>query len=264
MSGSHLYRQLRERDQDRALLSLFAPSDRRAAIWALFLFQNDIARVRETVSDTHLGLIRLQWWRDSLTDPPPGHHFLPALATAIATYNLPIHDFETLLYAREFDLSDTRPAHLEGLVNYADFTNTPLLRLAQQITGEKGNDVAQSLGIAYGLTGIMRAVVAHARQDICLLPQDMLDAAHITPAAVCTGNAIPALTPVLTVIGAEAQRQLDLAVGQGCVLPPLLRATHRLVTLYLRQMRRAGFDASDPAYHTPPRWLALRVTCGLV
>lgn len=260
-----LYASLRAAHPDWALLSLFLPHDRRPAVWALFLFAGEIARVRESVSDTHLGLIRLQWWRDALNAPPAQHPFLPLLVDAITRYDLPVTDFETLLYAREFDLSDTPPAHLEGLVHYADYTTTPLLRLAQRINGHTVDDaVCQPLGIAAGLTYLLQAVVTQARAGICLLPQDALDAAHITPQSVCSGNALPALSPILGNIGAEAQRQLDLAVGQGVPLSPFLRAVHRLLTLRLRQMRAAGFDPKQARYHMPPSWLALRVTLGLV
>ncbi len=248
-----------------ALISLFLPRDRRPACWALFLLQGEIARVRETVSDTHLGLIRLQWWRDNLVAPPAQHPFLPILADAITRYDLPIADFETLLYAREFDLSDTLPAHLEGLVHYADYTTTPMLRLAQRIGGEVGDDqILQSLGIAAGLTRSMQHVVSQARAGICLLPQDMMDAAHISKQAVCSGNALSLLSPILQTIGAEAQRQLDLAAGQGIKLSRLHQATHRLMTLRQRQMAAAGYDPTQVRYHTPPAWLALRVTLGLV
>ncbi len=260
-----LYNQLRQSDPDRAFLSLFLPQDRRQAVWALFLFQQEIARVRETVSDTQLGLIRLQWWRDNLTAPPAQHDFLPVLAAAIKQYDLPITAFETLLYAREFDLSNTPPTHLEGLVHYADFINTPLLYLTQCIAGAPAdNDILQSLGIAYGLTGLMRAVVAQARAGICLLPQDLLDEVKIKPEAVCSGNALPFLSPILQITGMEAQRQLDIAAGQNLGQSKFLRATHHLVTLCLRQMRRAGCDPLNPVYHAPPPLLALRVTLGLV
>ena len=252
-------------DPDLALLSLFLPRDRRPACWALFLLQGEIARVRESVSDTHLGLIRLQWWRDNLVTPPAQHPFLPTLADAIRRYDLPITDFETLLYAREFDLSDTLPAHLEGLVHYADYTTTPLLRLAQRIGGEVGDDqILQPLGIAAGLTRCMQHVVSQARAGICLLPHDMMDAAHISKQAVCSGNALPLLSPILQAIGEEAQRQLDLANGQGVKLSRFLQATHRLYTLRLRQMAAAGYEPTQARYNVPPPWLALRVTLGLV
>src|SRR5947208_3175404 len=57
---------VRRYDRDRFLLGLTVPAKRRAALWALFAFNHEIAKTREVVSEPTLGLIRLQWWRDAL------------------------------------------------------------------------------------------------------------------------------------------------------------------------------------------------------
>ena len=59
---------VRDQDRDRFLLSLFAPADRREALWALFAFNHEIAKTREVVTEMQLGLIRLQWWREQVTN----------------------------------------------------------------------------------------------------------------------------------------------------------------------------------------------------
>jgi len=58
--------ELRRGDRDRFLTALFAPADRREALFALYAFNLELARIRESVSQPMLGLIRLQWWRDGL------------------------------------------------------------------------------------------------------------------------------------------------------------------------------------------------------
>ena len=57
---------LRRHDADRYLTALFAPGERREALFALYAFNLEIARMREAVSEPMMGLIRLQWWRDAL------------------------------------------------------------------------------------------------------------------------------------------------------------------------------------------------------
>src|ERR1041385_2992054 len=54
----------RRHDRDRYQTALFAPADRREALFALYAFNYEIARVREIVSEPMLGQIRLQWWRE--------------------------------------------------------------------------------------------------------------------------------------------------------------------------------------------------------
>ena len=55
---------VRRHDRDRYQTALFAPADRREALFALYAFNYEIARVRETVTQPMLGQIRLQWWRE--------------------------------------------------------------------------------------------------------------------------------------------------------------------------------------------------------
>ena len=58
--------QARIQDPDRFLLSLLVEKERQADLWPLIALNYDIARTSEVVTDTNIGLIRLQWWRDAL------------------------------------------------------------------------------------------------------------------------------------------------------------------------------------------------------
>src|SRR3954465_7509110 len=55
---------VRRHDRDRYQTALFAPADRREALFALYAFNHEVARVREAVTTPMLGQIRLQWWRE--------------------------------------------------------------------------------------------------------------------------------------------------------------------------------------------------------
>src|SRR5271163_3052970 len=56
----------RRHDRDRFQTALFAPAARREALFALYAFNYEIARVREAVTQPMLGQIRLQWWRENI------------------------------------------------------------------------------------------------------------------------------------------------------------------------------------------------------
>src|SRR5271157_2668701 len=53
-------------DRDRFQTVLFAPAARREALFALYAFNYEIARVRESVTEPMIGQIRLEWWRESI------------------------------------------------------------------------------------------------------------------------------------------------------------------------------------------------------
>src|SRR6476661_6084406 len=69
---------VRHHDRDRFQTVLFAPAARREALFALYAFNYEIARVRESVTEPMLGQIRLQWWREAVdagyAGTLPRHH----------------------------------------------------------------------------------------------------------------------------------------------------------------------------------------------
>src|SRR5271155_5910321 len=57
---------VRRHDRDRYQTALFAPAARREALFALYAFNYEIARVREAVTQPMLGRIGLEWWRENI------------------------------------------------------------------------------------------------------------------------------------------------------------------------------------------------------
>src|SRR3546814_3200488 len=86
-----------------------------------------------------LGQIRLQWWRDSITQidlgQPPHHAVVQPLADAIIRHGLQRKHFDRLIDAREADLDDDPPADMAALEEYAEATSAPLVWLALDVLG---------------------------------------------------------------------------------------------------------------------------------
>lgn len=245
-------------DPDRFFLSLLAAPGQAEHLWALLAFNQEIAKTREVVTDTTIGLIRLQWWHDALEKIYTSGEILQnevvqGLAAAIKACDLPQDKFATLIYAREFDVEDRAPATLEGMKNYADFTNTPLLELALRVIGAEEN--SRDLGIGYGMSGILRAVLYHARARRCYLPEDMLTAAGISPTALFDlkpGEKFPALIKTLAF---EAERHLQAARPRTAYT----KGMKKLAQLHLRQMKKCAYDPFDKKWIEPPPFWQLRV-----
>ncbi len=74
-------------DRDRFQTVLFAPAARREALSALYAFNYEIARVRESVTQPILGQIRLEWWRENIAaafeDRPVRHHIVVEPLTVV-------------------------------------------------------------------------------------------------------------------------------------------------------------------------------------
>jgi phytoene synthase len=265
----HCAELVRQRDYDRYLCGLFAPEESRAALFALLAFNSEVARTREVVSEPILGHIRLQWWRDALDGiydgKPLRHQIVQPLAEAVARFDLPRASFHTLLEARIFDLQDEPPADLAALERYAEATSASLTRLTLHCLGAtqpRSVQAGRHIGIAWALTGLLRAIPFHAAHRRIFLPLDRLQAAGLTPGDVFERRKPKALAAVVAGIASEARRHLRqarrLRVGiPRTALPALLPAT--LLDGYLSRLARYRYDVYHPKTDLPPLARQLRL-----
>jgi phytoene synthase len=240
---------VRKADYDRYLAALFAPAALRVHLFALYAFNHEIARIAESVSQPMAGLIRLQWWRDAIDEIYEGavrrHDVAQALAATIKARSLPRDMFDILIDARESDLDETPFADLDQLEAYADATSGGVMRLALRIlgAGDARDEAAQQAGIAYALTGLLRALPFHAARRRLMLPVQMLKHAGVSPEDVFAGRASAGLNAVLRDIAEHAHAQLTAAKKhpvQRRFLPALLPAAS--VPIYLDVVTGAGFN----------------------
>ena len=181
MTGTDSFHTLAARasaaDHDRYLCALFAPPAARAALFALNLFNAEIARTRETVSEPMLGQIRLQWWREVIDEIYQGrarrHEIAEPLAEAIRAHKLTRGYFDRLIDAREGDLDEAPPESMAALEKYAEESAAPLISLALEEVDADANalqELARHSGIGWALTGLMRALPHHAAHGRIMLP----------------------------------------------------------------------------------------------
>jgi len=256
---------VRTQDPDRFLISLFYTGETRSHLWSLYALNHEIAKTREVVTDTTIGLIRLQWWRDALTafyerNEVLKNDVIEGLSQAIWRYNLPREVFEQMIYAREFDLEDQAPGSLQGLCNYADYTHTPLLRLGVMIADEDPDHPAlQPVAMAYALAGMIRSVPFHARQGRCMLPDDLMRRHGLSLQDMHKPDKRADLCAVVASVRACAEDALHQ--GKGAKSPSgLLIRLHKVITeQYLNKIKALGDDPFDPRLTVPPAFRGVRL-----
>ena len=257
-TASFLGPELKKADPNRYLLTLFAPPAVRPALWALFLFNQELVRTRSSVSNTQLGLIRLQWWREELAKIYDGWDggqipVLSTLAPLMHKGDLPREWFEALLYAREFDLEDVAPASWAGLKNYADFTTTPLNQLALRIVGENTDlDEIRHISTNYGLLEAIRSVPLLLSQGRCLLPEDELIERKLSPRKILDFNHKKEIVEIL-------QLKYPLFTPYRKPQSWFLRHEQRMTFIYLKWLAKHKFDVFSPVLQTAPPFLGLRL-----
>lgn len=250
---AHCAALVREGDHDRYIASLYAPEPQRQGLFALYAFSHEIARVREQVSEPLPGEVRLQWWRDLLEGDARGeaqaHPVAAALLDTVLRYRLPIAPLTGLIEARVFDLYDDPMPSLSDLEGYAGETSSALIRLASIILAEGrdpgGAAACGHAGVAYALTGLMRAFPWHSAAGQVYLPGDILSRNGVIRDDIVRGRGGPGVLYTLKELRGIARKHLKKLGELRETMPRAIAPAFlpmALVEPYLRRMERGGYD----------------------
>ena len=173
---------VRAADKDRFLAALYAPANRRGALFALYAFNAELARVREVTREPPAGEIRLQWWHDALERPGSGEARASPVASAlldtVIRFRLPVASLIGVIEARAFDLYNDPMPTLAALEAYADATAATVIGLAAKILDGAWTDAASAVraaGRAHAIAGLARAFPQHAARGQLYVPLELLE-----------------------------------------------------------------------------------------
>jgi len=245
--------QVRALDKDRYLATLLAPRKTREHLFALYAFNIEIGKIRETVSEALLGEMRLVWWREAIEALYCGdvgnHPVLEALERTIVECALPQKPFLDLIDARRFDLYDTPMQTVAEFDAYAGATASVLFQLAALITGgqkaQAAADASGHAGLAYALQGLIRAAPIHASRGQLYLPLEVLKHSNVVMADYFKRTMTPALGSAFRELHDIAHYHLaltqeHLATLPTRVFPAFLPAS--LIRPYLKKISTSAYD----------------------
>ncbi len=245
--------EVRRHDWDRFICTLFAPEDRREDLFTLLAFNLELARTREMVTEPLIGEMRLQWWRDAIEGifdgsrkDFTGHYVLEHLPGVIRSRNLSKALFVELIEVRLLDLSDQPPADIEALQAYARGTSSALNLLQLEILGHRDAlaPEAEALGLAWAMTGLMRAVPALGRQGRSPVPESLLPAGR--DLTVMDEDVRHAVKTVCQAAGSHLEEAGQFRANNNIAVPSLF-LLRPICRSYLTKMARANYDPSAPA-----------------
>jgi phytoene synthase len=242
---SHCALLVRGQAPDRYLATLFAPAAAREALFALYAFEHEIGKVRHVVSEPMAGLIRLQWWRDTLAAAqPPAHPVAQALHEALAAAPPVRARLEAAIDGREHELEGTSPADLAALEQHLEETSGSITLAALEVLdAADAGAVAAKIGLTIGLAETLRRLPEDVGRGRSLLPRAELVRHGLDPGTV--GEADARLDPVIVRLAARGIEHLRAArAGRRAVprpaLPALLPGT--LAGAWLERLGRARHD----------------------
>jgi phytoene synthase len=230
--------------------------------------------VREIVSEPLLGEIRFQWWRDALEGKSDAdaraNPVAAALLDTVARFDLPKAPLLELISARGRDLYGDMIESINALEAYTEATCSILLRLAALISdgaeAAASRDAALHAGIAYGITGLIRALPWHSARGQVFVPAEILQAHGANGDDFAAGRASPGLLAALADLRAVARAHLDIFYAKLPGLPDKSRPAFLPVCLcepYLRLMEKPGYDPFKTVIELPQwrrQWILWRAT----
>ena len=244
---------LRRSDPDRYLSTLYAPQAVRADLEALYLFNAEIASIRDRIREPLPGEVRIQWWRDALAGGEAvaaGHPLAAALGAAIARHGLPLDAFDRYLEARIFDLYDDPMPSRADLEGYCGETASALIQLsALMLDAEAAPAFAAAAGhagCAQAIAGLVRLMPLTRARGQCYVPADILAAVGASRADIVEakdGAAAARALGAFIELGREHAARFE-AEAKG--MPATLRPAFLPAALAPAYLARAAGAGADP------------------
>lgn len=239
-------------DRDRYLSALYAPQEKRAALFSLYAFNAEIAGVRERIHEPLPGEVRLQWWRDVLAAADPqaaasGHPLAEALIRTIAAHGLPRQAFDNYLEARIFDLYDDPMPSRTELEGYCGETASVLIQLAAMVLDRETSpgfaELAGRAGCAQAITGLLLLLPLHRARGQCFVPAEILAAVGSSREEFLAGDGGAGGGHAIAAMIALAREHLAAFEADAPELPASLRPAFLPLALtgaYLDELESAG------------------------
>ena len=159
---------------------LFLPPARRAAITAFYAFCREVDDVVDEVSDPGVAGTKLAWWAKEVSDAyagKPTHPVMQAMMPAAREFDIEARHLQAVIEGCQMDLTQTRYLDYAALKRYCHLVAGEVGEVSARIFGQTQAETtryANTLGLAFQLTNIIRDVGEDARRGRIYLPMDDL------------------------------------------------------------------------------------------
>ncbi|CAF3388023.1 unnamed protein product [Rotaria socialis] len=180
---------------------LLKPSSLQRPAMAIRALNVELASVRDQVSNSQIGQMRLQFWRDSIDSI-----YLSLKTNEIKKINHPVAReidllikynqvskmwFHRLIKSRETTLNDMPFADIEQLENYLEQSITPAYYLLLELAKQRSlntDHIASHLARSQGLINVVRGIPYNAHKRRCLIPLSYLVEHNISQQDIFNGQ----------------------------------------------------------------------------
>ncbi|MGB6007226.1 presqualene diphosphate synthase HpnD [Castellaniella sp.] len=254
---------------------LFLPSERRRAITALYAFCREVDDIVDGVNEASVARMKLAWWRgqvEQMFNGSPDHPVAIALQPHLEPCRLRPDPFYAIIEGMEMDLDQFRYADWEALRQYCWRAAGVVGDLSASIFGytdPRTLEYAETLGLAFQMTNIIRDVGDDARRGRIYLPADEMAQHGVTVDDILDGRYTDGFTALMRqqtlrarMLYRDAMRLLP-AADRRAQRPGLMMAA--IYHTLLDEIERDGWHVLNQRIAlTPIRkfWLAWKVWVG--
>ncbi|KAI8380951.1 isoprenoid synthase domain-containing protein [Radiomyces spectabilis] len=245
---------VRQRDYDAYLCVPFYPAQLRNAQYAIRAFNVELASVRENVSKTEIGKMRMQFWKDTIdkvfAGRPPQQPIALALAEALKSCDLSSMWFKRIISERSENLDDHQFMTIKDMETYAENTASSLLYLQLESLGVRdvnADHTISHLGKMMGIATFLRALPFHLSQKRLILPAQVTAKHKLSQEDLFRGH-VEGVDDAVFEVATAAYDQLLTARSLLKSVPPaafpvLLHAVPSIK--YLEALEKVDFNVFD-------------------
>lgn len=268
---------VKTRDYENYLASLLLPAGLHQPAFAIRAFNAEVASVKDSVSDRTIGLMRMQFWKNTIEDicqsskAPPAHPVAQELDRAYKKFQFSKDLLLNLISSRERFLSNNPFQSLDEVDSYArdafssiNFILLTCLNAENSPTSQTGHarHALNQLGMAQGVITLLRAVPYNAQQRQVLLPTDLMMSQGVSVESVVRKGDSEGLRLVIEATAARAQEHLDntrfrmkfLSKEEKLLLLPAVG-----IDAYLAALHKADCNVFDSKLTVKNSWLPIQL-----
>ena len=253
---------LREADIDRYLALLLMPEAIQTDLAALFLFNAEIAAIRDKIRDPLPGEIRLQWWRDVFEGErraeAAAHPVASALLELVERRAMPVAPLIAMCEARVFDLYDDPMPDRASYEGYAGETASAMLQMSAFLldpaVSANPATVSGHAGVAQAVAGHLMLLPMSRRRGQLFVPGDLLVATGLDRDGFLAGGDRMAVSTAVRAFAGFGREHLGKARAALADLPSSVFPAYLPVTLVEAVLGRAetmGAECLDRPVRTP-------------
>jgi 15-cis-phytoene synthase len=256
---------VRTHDFARYASTLFVDAEERRALLALYAFNTEISRVRDSVSQPLAGEVRMQWWIDMLAGQGrggvAGNPVAAELLLVVRSFGLPVELLSRLVEEHQFDLYNDPMPTVAALEGYVTETSSAVFALAARIAAPpsaEAEHLARHAGLAHGFIQVIANLPRDSSRRQLFVPLQLLQAQGSGMEELFAGRETPRVRAALDQLVGEARKHLKTAFSLLADVPNKTRPVFLPLVLVRRDLERMSRADADPfAPRSPSRFSIL-------